>query len=148
MHSKRSHDVDFQIFGEDVQFVETELDPGETVIAEAGAMVWMEQNITFETKMGDGSEPDRGSLGKLVGGAKRRIAGESLFMTHYTNDGGGLHEVAFAAFLATLSGSGRVWLQSLPFSKLADRILAAARRTSGGGGQSIGENIFGSILER
>lgn len=259
----QSHDVDYQVFGEDVQFVEIELDPGETVIAEAGAMLWMEEGITFETKMGDGSEPEGGFLGKLAGGAKRMIAGESLFVAHFTNRGGGKQKVAFAApypgtivpidlaqiggtiicerdaflcaalgtkiavefnrklgtgffggegfilqrvtgdgkaflhsggviverrlqgetlrvdtgclvafepgvnysiekagnlrsmvfggegaFLATLSGAGRVWLQSLPFSKLADRILAAAPKTSGGGGKSVGENILGNILER
>jgi len=71
----QSHDIDYQIFGEDVQFVEIELDPGETAIAEAGAMLWMEDGITCETKMGDGTEPDRGFLGKLAGGAKRMIAG-------------------------------------------------------------------------
>jgi hypothetical protein len=92
----QSHDVDFQIFGEDLQYVEIELDPGETVIAEAGAMLWMEEGITFETKMGDGSEPDKGFLGRLAGGAKRSISGESLFMTHFTNRGGGRQKVAVA----------------------------------------------------
>ncbi|MGF1666778.1 MAG: TIGR00266 family protein [Acidimicrobiia bacterium] len=259
----QSHEIDYQIFGEDVQFVEVELDPGETVIAEAGAMLWMEQGIVFETKLGDGTEPDKGFLGRLAGGAKRMVAGESLFMTHFTNHGGGKQKVAFAApypgtivpldlgqlggaiicerdaflcgalgtkisiefnrklgtgffggegfilqrisgdgkaflhsggviverrlqgetlrvdtgclvafepgitysieragnlksmvfggegaFLATLTGSGRVWLQSLPFSRLADRILAAAPRASGGGGSSVGENVFGNIFER
>jgi uncharacterized protein (TIGR00266 family) len=259
----QSHEIDYQVFGEDVQFVEIELDPGETAIAEAGAMLWMEAGIVFETKMGDGTEPDKGFLGKLAGGAKRMIAGESLFLTHFTNRGTAKQKVAFAApypgtivpfdlaalggsvicerdaflcaalgtkiavefnrklgtgffggegfilqrisgdgkaflhsggvivkrdltgetlrvdtgclvafqpginysieragnlksmvfggegaFLATLSGTGSVWLQSLPFSRLADRILAAAPRTSGGGGQSTGENILGNIFER
>lgn len=92
-----SHEVDFEIFGEDLQFVEIELDPGETVIAEAGAMLYMEQGITFEAKMGDGSEPDKGFLGKLGAGAKRVMSGESIFMTHFTNGGAGRQKVAFAA---------------------------------------------------
>jgi uncharacterized protein (AIM24 family) len=62
---KKSHEVDYQIFGDDLQFVEVELDPRETVIAEAGAMMYMEEGITFETKMGDGSQPEAGFLGKL-----------------------------------------------------------------------------------
>lgn len=258
-----SHEIDYRIFGEDVQFVEVELDPGETVIAEAGAMLYMEDGIAFETKMGDGSEPDKGLLGKVGSGIGRMVSGESLFMTHFTNRGGGRAKVAFAApypgtivpvdlaelggslicerdaflcaalgtrvkvvfnrklgtglfggegfilqevagdgkaflhsggvvverrmsgetlrvdtgclvafepsisysiekagnlksmvfggegiFLATLQGAGRVWLQSLPFSRLADRIIASAPRTSGGGGKSVGENIFGQIFER
>lgn len=259
----QSHEIDFRIHGEDLQFVEVELDPGESVIAEAGAMLWMEDGIAFETRMGDGSEPARGLLGKLGSGVGRVVSGESLFMTHFTNTGSARRKVAFAApypgtivpldlsaiggrvicerdaflcaargtklrvefnrklgtglfggegfilqslqgdglaflhsggviverdmagdtlrvdtgclvaftpgidysieragnlksmvfggegiFLATLRGTGRVWLQSLPFSRMADRIMAAAPMTRGGGGQSIGENILGGILER
>ncbi len=257
-----SHEIDFEIRGEDLQFVEVELDPGETVIAEAGAMLWMDDGVAFETKMGDGSQPSKGFLGKLGSGVGRMVAGESLFMTHFTNQTTAKRKVAFAApypgtivpidlagiggrivcerdaflcaalgtrirvefnrklgtglfggegfilqslegdglaflhsggvvverrlagetirvdtgclvafepgvgysieragnlrsmvfggegiFLATLQGTGRVWLQSLPFSRLADRILAAAPRTSGGGGKSIGENILGGLFE-
>jgi len=61
-----SHEIDYRIFGDDIQFVEIELDPGETVIAEAGAMVYMEQGISFEVKMGDGSQPNQGMMGKLL----------------------------------------------------------------------------------
>ena len=61
----RSHEVDYKIFGDDLQFVEIELDPGESVIAEAGTMMYLEDDITFETKMGDGSDPDQGAWGKL-----------------------------------------------------------------------------------
>ena len=62
----KCHEVDYEIFGDDMQVVEVELDPSETVIAEAGAMNWMEDSITFEAKMGDGSQPDRGLFGKLL----------------------------------------------------------------------------------
>ena len=251
----KAHVVDYQVFGDDLQFVEVELDPQETVIAEAGAMMYMDHGITYDTKMGDGSNPDQGFLSKLGGVAKRAITGESLFMTHFTNSGQGKRQVAFGApypgkviaidldqangelicqkdsflaaalgteisialnrklgaglvggegfilqrlrgdgmvfihaggtiiekrlqggkilvdtgcivafestidydieragnlrsmlfggeglFLATLQGTGRVWLQSLPFSRLADRILAYA---PSGGGKSRGE---GSVV--
>jgi uncharacterized protein (TIGR00266 family) len=92
-----SHEIDFKIFGDDIQFVEIELDPRETVIAEAGTMVYMEQNITFEVKMGDGSTPNQGLMGKLVQAGSRIITGESLFLTHFTNSGYGKSRVAFAA---------------------------------------------------
>jgi len=251
-----SHEIDYKIVGDDLQFVEIELDPQETVIAEAGGMLYMEEAIAFETKMGDGSQPDAGFLGKLAGAAQRVITGESLFMTHFTNTGQGKRHVAFAApypgkivpvdldetggellcqkdaflcaalgthigvafsrrlgrglfggegfilqrlsgdgnvflhaggtvferrlaneklrvdtgclvafestidydieragnlksmlfggegiFLATLQGTGRVWLQSLPFSRMADRILANAPQH---GGKQKGE---GSLLK-
>jgi len=92
-----SHEIDYKIFGDDIQFVEIELDPAETVIAEAGAMVYMEQGITFEVKMGDGSTPNQGLMGKLLSAGSRIIAGESLFLTHFTNQGQGKSRVAFAA---------------------------------------------------
>ncbi len=251
----KSHEVDYEIFGDDLQMVEVELDPGETVIAEAGAMNYMQDGIEFETKMGDGSAPDKGIMGKLLDVGKRVLTQESIFMTHFTHRGQGKARVAFAApypgkiiavdmntfpgqlfcqkdaflcaalgtevgiafqkklgagffggegfilqrltgdgmaflhaggtiiqkelngetlrvdtgcivsfteginydiqrsgglksmvfggeglFLATLSGRGTVWLQSLPFSRLANRIIASAPRA---GGKSKGE---GSIL--
>ncbi len=249
----KCHEVDFQIVGDDMQMVIIELDPGETVIAEAGAMNYMEDNIVFEAKMGDGSQPDQGLMGKLLSAGKRAITGESLFMTHFTNQGSEKRCAAFAApfpgkiipmdlsgntgdilcqkdaflcaalgtqldiarrlgagffggegfilqrmrgdgmvfmhgcgtiierelkgetlrldtgclvafepsveydieragnlksmffggeglFLATLRGHGRVWIQSLPFSRLADRIIAHAPRA---GGKDQGE---GSIV--
>jgi uncharacterized protein (TIGR00266 family) len=257
----RCHEVDYEIFGDDLQMVEVELDPGETVIAEAGAMNYMEEAIAFEAKMGDGSQPDQGFLGKMLSAGKRVLTGESLFMTHFTNRGAGKKRVAFAApypgkiipidmaqipgqevicqkdaflcaalgtqidiafqrklgtgffggegfilqrlrgdgmaflhaggtiiqkdlrnetlrvdtgcivgfsrgidydiqlsgglksmffggeglFLATLSGAGRVWLQSLPFSRLADRIIAHAPSA---GGRSKGEgSVLGNITD-
>ncbi len=252
----RSHEIDYKIFGEEMQFVEIELDPGETVIAEAGAMMFMEDGIDMEARFGDGSQPDQGFMGKLMAGAKRKLTGESLFMTWFTHTGTGKSHVSFGApypgkiialdlktlggeficqkdaflcaakgteigiafnkrigagffggegfimerlrgdgkafvhaggtvvnrklaagqtlrvdtgclvgftpsvtydiqmvkklksiffggeglFLATLTGPGDVWLQSLPFSRLADRIYAAAPQ---GGGKQVGE---GSVL--
>jgi len=251
----KCHEIDYELFGNDMQMVEIELDPGETVIAEAGAMNYMEGGITYEAKMGDGSNPDSGFMSKVFGAGKRMITGESLFMTHFSNAAGGKQRVSFAApfpgkiipvnmaehgeqvicqkdsflcaalgtkleiafnkklgagffggegfilqrlegdgmafihaggtviqkelnnetlrldtgcvvgftaginydiqmvkglksmffggeglFLATLEGSGTVWIQSLPFSRLADRILEHA---PGSGGSSQGE---GSVL--
>jgi len=93
----QSHEIDYKIGGHDIQYVEIELDPQETVIAEAGAMFYMEQGIDFKTKLGDGSDPDQGLMGKLWSAAKRKITGESLFMTHFTNRGQGKQHVSFAA---------------------------------------------------
>jgi len=92
-----SHEVDYKIIGEDIQFVEIELDPGETVIAEAGTMVYMEQGISYDVKMGDGSSPNRGIMDTLLSAGSRLITGESLFITHFTNNGNTKSRVAFAA---------------------------------------------------
>jgi len=93
----KCHKVDYEIFGDDMQVVEVELDPRETVIAEAGALNWMEDGITFEAKMGDGSQPDQGLMGKLLDVGKRAVTGEALFMTHFTNEGYGKKRAAFSA---------------------------------------------------
>jgi uncharacterized protein (TIGR00266 family) len=256
----KSHEVDYKVFGDDLQFVEIELDPGETVIAEAGMMMYMEEGIGFETKMGDGSKPQASFLDKLVGAGKRALTGESLFITHFTSAArDGKRHVAFGApypgkvmaidldeangelicqkdsflcaalgtelsialnkrlgaglfggegfilqrlrgdgmvflhaggtiverrlnnekimvdtgcivafentidydiqqagnlksmlfggeglFLATLQGTGRIWLQSLPFSRLADRILAFAP-TAGGQDRGEGSIVNGAV---
>jgi len=92
-----SHEVDYEILGDDIQIVEVELDPGETVIAEAGAMNYMEEGITFEAKMGDGSQPDSGFFGKLMSAGQRVLTGESVFMTHFTNSGRVKRRASFAA---------------------------------------------------
>lgn len=250
------HEIDFQIYGDDMQFVEIELDPQEAVVAEAGGMMYMEDAIEMETIFGDGSQQTSGFMGALMGAGKRLLTGESLFMTVFWNRGMGKKHVAFGApypgkiipvqlseiggelitqkdsflcaakgvsvgiafnkkmgaglfggegfimqrlqgdgwafvhaggtlmqrdlapgeslrvdtgcivafqpsvaydiqyvgkiksalfggeglFFATLKGPGRVWLQSLPLSRLADRIIAAAPRA---GGKARGE---GSIL--
>lgn len=252
----RMHDVDFKIFGDDMQYVEVELDPSEAAVAEAGGMMYMDDGIAMETIFGDGSAAQAGLLGKLVGAGKRLITGESLFMTVFSNNSSEKKKVAFGApypgkiipidlsviggelvaqkdsflaaakgvsigiafqkkigaglfggegfimqrlhgdglafvhaggtlcertlnpgellrvdtgcivafeptvnydikfvggiksalfggeglFFATLTGPGRVWLQSLPLSRLADRIYAAAPKA---GGKSRGE---GSLL--
>lgn len=254
----QSHEIDYEIIGDDLQMVEIELDRGETVIAEAGAMTYMEEGITYEAKMGDGSDPKQGMLGKLLSAGKRAISGESIFMTHFTSQMDGKRHVAFGApypgkiipvdlaqtggeilcqkdaflcaalgtnvsiafnkrlgagffggegfilerlrgdgkvfmhvggtvikrelqgekllidtgciaafttgidysieragnmksmffggeglFLATLQGTGTIWLQSLPFSRLADRILENAPKA---GGKDTGEgSILGSL---
>lgn len=93
----KSHEVDYKIGGHDIQYVEIELDPQETVIAEAGAMLYMKEGIDFITKMGDGSEPDKGLFGKLMKAASRKFTGESIFITHFTHRGIGKGHVAFAA---------------------------------------------------
>jgi uncharacterized protein (TIGR00266 family) len=93
----RSHDLDYRIIGDDIQLVEIELDPRETVIAEAGTMMYMDSQIRFDTKMGDGSEPNQGLMGKLLSAGSRVLTGESLFVTHFTNHGGSKQRVAFAA---------------------------------------------------
>jgi uncharacterized protein (TIGR00266 family) len=93
----RCHEVDYDILGDDMQIVEVELDPGETVVAEAGAMNYMDSGITFEAKMGDGSRPDSGIFGKILGAGKRVLTGESIFMTHFTNTARSKRRVAFAA---------------------------------------------------
>jgi len=253
----KAHEVDYKLFGDDLQFVEIELDPGETVIAEAGMMMYMEDGIGYDTKMGDGSKPKASFLDSVVRAGMRAITGESLFLTHFTSTApAGKRHVAFGApypgkivsidlddtngelicqknsflcaamgteltiafnkkigsglfggegfilqrlrgdgmvfvhaggtvverqlenskimvdtgcivafeptidydieragnlksmifggegiFLATLRGTGRVWLQSLPFSRLADRILKFAPRA---GGKDMGE---GSLID-
>jgi len=258
----QSHEVDYTIYGDDLQFVEIGLDPMETIIAEAGTMMYLEEGITFESKMGDGSQPDEGMWGKLKQAGKRAMTRESIFLTHFTNGGGGHQQAAFAApypgkivpinlvevggriiaqkdsflcaamgtsigiafnkrlgaglfggegfilqdirgdgmvfvhaggtivekrlvgetlrvdtgcivafeptisyaieragnlksmvfggegmFLATLNGTGRVWLQSLPFNRLADRVLANVRP---GGSEDEGSLIGGlsNLFER
>ncbi len=93
----RSHELDYRIIGDDIQLVEIELDPRETVIAEAGTMMYMDSQVRFETKMGDGSEPNQGLMGKLLSAGTRVLTGESLFVTHFTNHGGSKQRVAFAA---------------------------------------------------
>ncbi len=250
------HEIDYQILGDDMQFVKIELDPNEAVIGEAGAMMYIEDGIQMQTIFGDGSQQQGGFMGALLGAGKRLLTGESLFMTVFQNQSQGKRRAAFAApypgkiialhlrdlggelvaqkdsflcaargvslgiaftrrfgaglfggegfilqkltgdgwafvnaggtleertlapgetlrvdtgcivamqpsvdydiqlaggvktvlfggeglFLATLRGPGRVWLQSLPFSRLASRIFAAAPQTGGGGREQ------GSIL--
>ncbi|RHW35814.1 TIGR00266 family protein [Lysinibacillus yapensis] len=258
-----NHEIDYKLYGDDMQFVEVELDPNETAIAEAGSLMMMDEAIKMETVFGDGSRSGGGGLmGKLMGAGKRLLTGESLFMTTFTNVGHGKQHVSFAApypgkiipmdlsiyngkiicqkdaflaaakgvsvgiefqrkigtgffggegfimqklegdglafihaggtikkvdlqpgqkllvdtgclvamtsnvdydiqavsgiktalfggegiFLASLRGPGTVWIQSLPFSRLASRVFAAAPVTQGGGGQNAGEGGIGGLF--
>ena len=92
-------DVDFEIKGQELQFVEIELDPGESAVAEAGAMVWKDAPVGMTTVFGDGrsGEAAGGFMGKLLGAGKRLVTGESLFTTVFTHNGSGKARVAFAA---------------------------------------------------
>jgi uncharacterized protein (TIGR00266 family) len=96
---RMAHEIDFKIVGEELQFVEVELDPGESAIAEAGAMMYMTSGIEMNTVFGDGSATgdSGGFMDKLMGAGKRLLTGESLFMTVFTNTGGSKQQVAFAA---------------------------------------------------
>lgn len=96
---EKAFEIDFKLFGDDMQFVEIELDGGESVLAEAGSMMYMDEKIGMETIFGDGSDKSHGKglMGKLIGAGKRVITGEGLFMTVFTNESGGKAHVAFAA---------------------------------------------------
>jgi len=89
--------IDFEVFGEEMQFVEITLDPGEAAVAEAGAFFYMDPGIKMETVFGDGSQPQQGIMDKLVAGAKRVLTGESLFMTVFSNGAQARQKVSFAA---------------------------------------------------
>jgi uncharacterized protein (TIGR00266 family) len=255
----KSDAIDYKVFGDDMQYVEVELDPGETVIGEAGTMMYMHEGIEFEAKLGDGSNPKAGFFDKILDVGKRVLTRESIFLTHYSNVRNEKSQVAFAApypgkiipmdltklrgeivcqkdsflcaakgtsinvefakrlgtgffggegfilqrlsgdgkafihasggiclkkltnetirvdtgsivaftkgidyniemvkglksmlfsgeglFLATLSGTGYVWLQTLPFSRLADRVISASGYASGHGKDEV--HHLGSII--
>ena len=259
----KNHEIDYVLHGDDMQFVEVELDPQETVVAEAGSLMMMDDQIRMETVFGDGSNNQgSGLMGKLMGAGKRLITGESLFMTTFTNVGMGKRKVYFASpypgkivpmdlselggkiicqkdaflaaakgvsvgvefqrklgtgffggegfimqklegdgmafvhaggtiyekklqpgemlrvdtgclvamtqdvrydiemvsgvktalfggeglFFATLTGPGTVWVQSLPFSRLASRVFAAAPISKGGGGRGSDEGGIGGLF--
>lgn len=90
-----AHEIDYRVCGESMQYLEVELDPGESVVAEAGTMMYLSEGIVFETRLGDGS--GSGVMGKLLGAAKRLLTSESLFMTHFTNDSDRPRQIGFAA---------------------------------------------------
>jgi uncharacterized protein (TIGR00266 family) len=149
----KSHEVDYEIIGDDLQLVEVELDPNETVIAEAGSMTYMEDGIVFESKMGDGSEPEQGFFGKLFGAGKRMFVGESLFLTHFTNHAPGKRRVAFAApypgkiIAVDLAQAG----QELLCQKDAFLAAALGTRLSVAFTQKLGTGFFGGegfVLQR
>ncbi|WP_346882054.1 TIGR00266 family protein [uncultured Algibacter sp.] len=92
-----AHEIDYRIYGEEMQYVEIELDPQEGVVAEAGSFMMMDEGITMETIFGDGSQKDSGFLGKILGAGKRILTGESLFMTAFYNNLTGKRNVSFAS---------------------------------------------------
>jgi uncharacterized protein (TIGR00266 family) len=92
-----AHEIDYEIFGEEMQFVEIELDPDETVIAEPGSFLMMDEDIEMQTIFGDGSEQDKGVMGKIFGAGKRLITGEKIFMTAFTHEGDEKAKVSFAS---------------------------------------------------
>lgn len=94
---RSNHEIDYRIFGEEMQFVEIELDPQETAVAESGSFMFMDNGIEMQTIFGDGSKESGGFFDKLLGAGKRLLTGESLFMTAFTNTGGGKRRVSFAA---------------------------------------------------
>lgn len=91
----QSHEIDYRVIGESLQGVEINLDSGESVIAEAGSLLYLSEGVSFKTRMGDGTES--GVFGKMFGAARRMLTGESLFVTHFTYEGDRRGQVAFAA---------------------------------------------------
>ena len=149
----RSDVIDYRILGDDLQFVEVELDPGETVIGEAGAMMFLDADVRFETKMGDGADPEQGLWGRLKDAGKRALTQESVFLTHFTNGGRQKRVVAFSAeFPGTILP---VDLAAVGGTILAqkDAFLCAARGTKIDIAfrRSLGTGLFGGegfILQR
>jgi len=92
-----AHEIDYQIFGEEMQYVEIELDPNEAVVAEAGSFMMMDSGIEMDTIFGDGSNQEKGILGKIFSAGKRVLTGESLFMTAFLNTGQGKKQISFAS---------------------------------------------------
>ncbi|MBM3779829.1 MAG: TIGR00266 family protein [Acidimicrobiia bacterium] len=142
-----AHDVDYRILGDDMQFVEVELDPGESAVAEAGSMMYMTDGIALETIFGDGSSSSgrSGVMGALLGAGKRLLTGESLFMTVFTNQGRSKQHVSFAA-----PYPGRILaidLQALGGELICqkDSFLCAARGVSIGIAfqRKLGVGLFG-----
>ena len=147
------HEVDYKVVGDDMQYVEVELDPGEATVAEAGGMMYMDDGIEMETIFGDGSRPSSGVLGALAGAGKRLLTGESLFMTVFHNAGHGKKKVAFGApypgkivpiHLAEVGGQ---------FITQKDSFLAAAKGVSIGIAfqRKLGAGLFGGegfIMQR
>ena len=154
MYGQNSHQIDYKIFGEEMQCVEIELDPNETAIAESGAFMMMDDGIQMETIFGDGSNKGgSGLLGKLMSAGKRILVGESLFMTEFTNVGSGKKRVYFAAPYA-----GKI--VTLDLSKMGgkvicqkDAFLCAAKGVSVGIAlqRKLGTGLFGGegfIMEK
>jgi uncharacterized protein (TIGR00266 family) len=153
IYGQQAHEIDYKIFGEEMQCVAIELDPSETAIAESGAFMMMDDGIQMETIFGDGSQQTGGLLGKLMSAGKRILVGESLFMTAFTNVGTGKKKVFFAAPYA-----GKII--ALDLAQLGNRIicqkdafLCAAKGVSVGieFQKKLGTGLFGGegfIMEK
>ena len=147
------HEIDYRIFGDDMQFVEVELDPNEATVAEAGGMMYMEDGIEMETVFGDGSQQQSGFLGALMGAGKRLLTGESLFMTVFLNRSPQRKRVAFGAPYPGKIVA--VHLKDLGGELIAqkDSFLAAAKGVSVGIAfqRKLGVGLFGGegfIMQR
>ncbi|MCX6315275.1 MAG: TIGR00266 family protein [Sphingobacteriales bacterium] len=151
---RNNHEIDYKIYGEELQFVEIELDPNESAIAESGAFMMMDNGIEMQTMFGDGSQQqDNSLLGKLFSAGKRLLVGESLFMTAFTNTSAGKKRVSFAA-----PYTGKIIafdLQQLGGKVIAqkDAFLCAAKGVSIGieFQKKLGTGIFGGegfIMEK
>ena len=153
MQMPAMHEIDYKIFGDDMQYVEVELDPNEATVAEAGGMMYMDDGIEMETVFGDGSQQQGGFLGALMGAGKRLLTGESLFMTVFLNRSAQRRKVAFGApypgkiiavHLAELGGE---------LIAQKDSFLAAAKGVSVGIAfqRKLGVGLFGGegfIMQR
>ncbi len=149
----QNHEIDYRIIGEEMQYVEVELDPNETAVAEPGSFMMMEEGIQMETIFGDGSQQQGGLLNKLFSAGKRMLVGENLFMTAYTNVGNGKKTVSFASpypgkiiALDLMRLGGRVICQK-------DAFLCAAKGVSVGieFQKKLGTGLFGGegfIMEK
>ena len=150
----QNHEIDYKIFGEELQYVEIELDPGETAVAEPGAFMMMDDGITMQTIFGDGSQQkDNSIMGKLFSAGKRLLVGENLFMTAFTNTGSGKKRISFAApytgkvvALNLLELGGKIIAQK-------DAFLCAAKGVSIGieFQRKLGTGLFGGegfIMEK
>jgi len=139
------HVIDYEIIGDDLQFVEVELDPGEAAVGEAGAMMYMQDGVSMDTVFGDGSAQEGGWMGKLFGADKRLLTGESMFTTVFVNEGQGKKRVAFAA--ASPGKIVPVHLRELGGALLAqkDAFLCAAKGVSLGIAfqRRLGAGLFG-----
>lgn len=147
------HEIDYKVFGDDMQYVEVELDPNEATVAEAGGMMYMDDGIEMETIFGDGSQQQGGFLGALVGAGKRLLTGESLFMTVFLNRSSQRRKVAFGA-----PYPGKIIPVHLPeiggeLIAQKDSFLAAAKGVSVGIAfqRKLGVGLFGGegfIMQR
>jgi uncharacterized protein (TIGR00266 family) len=142
---RTNHEIDYRIFGEEMQCVEIELDPQETVVAEAGAFMYKDQPVQMQTIFGDGSKQNQGIFGSLLNAGKRLLTGESLFMTAFTHGGSGKARVAFASpypgkiiSMDLLQMGGKVVCQK-------DAFLCAAKGVSVGieWQKKLGTGLFG-----